>query len=90
LRAVHNVFFGEYDEHKWHDMRPILAIDKFALIMFCALMIIIGLAPNVIAPIVESGMLPVVQRVQNAQQVITVMDSVQVAALNFLQLLGGA
>ncbi|MEJ2752087.1 MAG: NADH-quinone oxidoreductase subunit M, partial [Chloroflexota bacterium] len=38
LRAVHNVFFGEYDEHKWHDMRPILAIDKFALIMFCALM----------------------------------------------------
>ena len=90
LRAVHNVFFGEYDEHKWHDMRPILAIDKFALIMFCALMIIIGLAPNVIAPIVESGMLPVVQRVQNAQQVITVMDSVQVAALNLLQLLGGA
>jgi NADH-quinone oxidoreductase subunit M len=90
LRAVQNVFFGEYDEHKWHDMRPILAIDKVAIIMFCALMIIIGLAPNVIAPIVESGMLPVVQRVQNAQQVITVMDSVQVAALNFLQLLGGA
>ena len=90
LRAVHNVFFGEYDADKWHDMRPILAIDKFALIMFSALMILIGVAPNVIAPIVESGMIPVVERIESAQQVVTVMDSVQVAATNFFQLFGGA
>jgi NADH-quinone oxidoreductase subunit M len=90
LRAVHNVFFGEYDADKWHDMRPILAIDKFALVMFSALMILIGVAPNVIAPIVESGMIPVVERIESAQQVVTVMDSVQVAASNIFQLLGGA
>ena len=72
LRAVHNVFFGEYDADKWHDMRPILAIDKFAVVMFCALMILIGVAPDVIAPIVESGMIPVVERIENAQQVLTV------------------
>jgi NADH-quinone oxidoreductase subunit M len=90
LRAVNNVFFGEYDADKWHDMRPILTIDKFVLVMFCALMILIGVAPNVLAPIVESGMIPVVERVQNAQQVVTVMDSVQVVATNFFQLLGGA
>jgi NADH-quinone oxidoreductase subunit M len=90
LRAVQNVFFGEYDADKWHDMRPLLAIDKFVLIMFCVLMILIGVLPNVIAPIVESGMIPVVQRIQNAQQVLTVMDSVQVAASNIFQLFGGA
>jgi hypothetical protein len=67
-----------------------LAIDKFALVMFSALMILIGVAPNVIAPIVESGMIPVVERIESAQQVVTVMDSVQVAASNILQLLGGA
>jgi len=90
LRAVNNVFFGEYDAEKWHDMRPLLAIDKFALIMFCALMILIGVVPNVIAPIVESGMLPVVERIQSAQQVLTVMDSLHVAATNIFQLFGGA
>jgi NADH-quinone oxidoreductase subunit M len=90
LRAVQNVFFGEYDADKWHDMRPLLAIDKFVLIMFCVLMILIGVLPNVIAPIVESGMIPIVQRIQNAQQVLTVMDSVQVAASNIFQLFGGA
>ncbi|MFL7837640.1 MAG: NuoM family protein [Candidatus Promineifilaceae bacterium] len=90
LRAVNNVFFGEFDDEKWHDMRPLLAIDKFALIMFCALMILIGVVPNVIAPIVESGMLPVVERIQSAQQVLTVMDSLHVAATNIFQLFGGA
>ncbi len=90
LRAVQRVFFGEYDEDKWHDMRPLLGIDKLVLIMFSALLIIIGVVPNVLAPIVESGMLPVVARVQDAQQVVTVMDSVQVLATNFFQLFGGA
>jgi NADH-quinone oxidoreductase subunit M len=90
LRAVQNVFYGEYDADKWHDMRPLLAIDKFTLIMFSVLMILIGVVPNVIAPIVESGMIPVVERIQSAQQVLTVMDSVQVAATNIFQLFGGA
>ena len=50
----------------------------------------------VIAPIVESGMLPVVERVQEAQQVIqaqqtaTVMNSVQTAAADLFSWLGGA
>ncbi|MFN2134452.1 MAG: NuoM family protein [Candidatus Promineifilaceae bacterium] len=90
LRAVQKVFFGEYDADKWHDMRPILAIDKFTLVMFCVILIVIGVVPNVISPIVESGMIPVVQRLDQAQQVVTVMDSVQLAALNVFHLFGGA
>ena len=90
LRAVQRVFFGEYEADKWHDMRPILTIDKFTIVMFCALLIVIGVLPDLISPIIESGMIPIVNRVQEAQQVVTVMDSVQVAASNFFQLFGGA
>jgi NADH-quinone oxidoreductase subunit M len=68
LRAVHKVFYGEYDEHKYHDMRPLLAIDKLALAGFCIVLIVIGIVPAVIAPIVESGVAPVVARLQEAQQ----------------------
>ena len=90
LRAVHKVFWGDYEGEKWHDMRPILPIDKLTLIMFCFILILIGIVPSVIAPIVEAGMIPVVARVQEAQQVATVLDSVHVAATNLLSWLGGA
>jgi NADH-quinone oxidoreductase subunit M len=90
LRAVHTVFFGEYHGEKWHDMRPILPIDKFTLVMFCAILIAIGVLPSIIGPIVESGMTPVIHRIQEAQQTMTVLDSVQVVAANLLSWLGGA
>jgi NADH-quinone oxidoreductase subunit M len=94
LRAIGTVFFGDYDEHKWHDMRPLLAIDKTVLVGFVAILIIIGVFPSVIAPIVEAGMLPVVNRVQEAQQIFTgdttVLDTVHMAATNLIHWLGGA
>ena len=90
LRAVGTVFFGEYDEHKWHDMRPISAIDKVTLIMFAVILIVIGVFPAVIAPIVESGMAPVIDRINDAQQTLTVMDTVQTTAVNLFTWLGGA
>jgi NADH-quinone oxidoreductase subunit M len=90
LRAVSTVFFGKYEGEKWHDMRPLLPIDKLALVGFSAILILIGVLPMVIAPIVEAGVLPVVERVQDAQQAFTVMDSVQTAALNVFSWLGGA
>ena len=90
LRVVHKVFWGEYEGEKWHDMRPILPIDKLVVIMFCFILILIGVMPSVIAPIVESGMIPVIARVQDAQQAATVIDSVHVAATNLLSWLGGA
>ncbi len=90
LRAVGTVFFGNYDGEKWHDMKPLLPIDKVTLIGFSAILILIGVLPMVIAPIVESGMLPVVERVQEAQQAVTVMNSVQTVAADLLNWLGGA
>jgi NADH-quinone oxidoreductase subunit M len=79
MRAVGKVFFGEYDEHHWHDMRPLLAIDKLTLVGFSLILVIIGLFPSVIAPIVESGVAPVVNRLQEAQNG-NVFDAVQTAA----------
>ncbi|MCP4358619.1 MAG: NADH-quinone oxidoreductase subunit M [Chloroflexi bacterium] len=90
LRAVGTVFFGEYDAEKWHDMRPILTIDKLTLVMFVSILIIIGVYPQIIAPMVQSGMTPVVDRLNEAQQAMTILDSVQIGASSLLQWLGGA
>lgn len=90
LRAVGTVFFGEYDADKWHDMRPILAIDKLTMAMFVFILIIIGIYPQIIVPIVESGMAPVVQRLNEAQQSMTIINTVQIGASNLLLWLGGA
>jgi len=92
LRAVGNVFFGEYDEHKWHDMRPMRSIDKVAIVAFVSILIVIGLFPSVISNIVESGMIPVVQRLHEAQAMgdsATVLNTLHTAAANIGGLLGG-
>jgi NADH-quinone oxidoreductase subunit M len=94
MRAIGSVFFGDYDEHHWHDMRPLLAIDKATLVMFVVVLIVIGIFPSVIAPIVESGITPVVNRLQEAQLAYTadttVLDTVHMAATNLIHWLGGA
>lgn len=81
FRAVHKVFFGEYDEHQYHDMRPLLAIDKVTLVGFCVILVLIGILPAVIAPIVQSGVAPVVARLQEAQQAAEFAPNVSDAAI---------
>ncbi len=99
LRAIHSVFFGEYEGEKWHDMRPLLAIDKFTLVMFSVILVVIGLFPMVIAPIVESGMAPVADRLHVAQQAAqfhggtitgAAQQMIQIVAANVMAWLGGA
>ena len=99
LRAIHSVFFGEYEGDRWHDMRPLLSIDKFVLLMFSIILIVIGVFPVVIAPIVESGMQPVVNRLAEAQQAAqfhggtvtgAAQHMIQIVAANVMAWLGGA
>lgn len=94
MRAIGRVFFGDYDEHKWHDMRPLLGIDKVALVAFVAILIAIGLFPSIISGIVSSGVAPVVARVQEAQQIqtasSTIFDTVYVTTTDLIHWLGGA
>jgi NADH-quinone oxidoreductase subunit M len=92
MRAIGSVFFGEFDEHKWHDMRPIISLDKVALVIFVSILILIGVFPSVISPIVESGVTPVVERLQVVQQAQApdVLETVARAATQLFQWLGGA
>jgi NADH-quinone oxidoreductase subunit M len=93
LRAIGSVFFGDYDEQKWHDMRPMKSIDKVTIVSFVAILIVIGLFPSVISNIIESGMIPVVERLQDAQQLnesATVINTVHTAAADIVGRLGGA
>jgi NADH-quinone oxidoreductase subunit M len=91
LRAVNTVFLGEYDEHKWHDMRPSLSIDKFTIALFVIILIVIGVYPNIIVPMVQAGMTPVVERLQEAQtmQASTIIDTIQIGAANLWHWFGG-
>lgn len=100
LRAIGRVFFGDYDEHKWHDMRPLLTIDKLTLVAFVLILVVIGLFPSTLSSIVASGMAPIVERVQVAQEfdsavtvldsAANVIDSAQLVAADFVHWLGGA
>jgi NADH-quinone oxidoreductase subunit M len=90
MRAIGSVFFGDYDHAKWHDMRPLLAIDKLALIGFVVILIVIGIRPLVIAPIVEAGVTPVVQRLDAVQDAGNVWHTIHITAHNLISWLGGA
>jgi len=90
LRAISTVFFGEYNADKWHDMRPLLAIDKLTLVGFSVILILLGVFPALIAPMVEAGVMPVVDRLQTAQQSANFINTVQTAATSLMNLLGGA
>jgi hypothetical protein len=71
-------------------MRPLLAIDKLALIGFVSILIILGMFPNLIAPIIASGVAPVVNRIQETDPAFTVFDTLQSVATNIVSWLGGA
>jgi NADH-quinone oxidoreductase subunit M len=90
LRAIGSVFFGQYDAEKWHDMRPLLAIDRVALLAFVVILFAIGILPSIIAPIVEAGVAPVVNRLDMAQGGVTAWDTLHMTALNIIAWLGGA
>ncbi|HSM55317.1 MAG TPA: NADH-quinone oxidoreductase subunit M [Candidatus Sulfomarinibacteraceae bacterium] len=90
MRAIGTVFLGDYDAEKWHDMRPLLGIDIVALVGFSVILIVIGVFPSVIAPVVQSGVEPVVARLNDVQQAETVFHSMQMAAIDLFNWLGGA
>ncbi len=90
MRSVGTVFFGEYDAEKWHDMRPSLPLDKIVYVSFALILIVIGVYPQILVPMVESGVAPVVERLQDAQQASTILDTVQIGASQLISWLGGA
>ncbi len=72
LRAVQRVFFGEMPHHFEHPdehhepLTDITALDRAALVILCGLMIVMGVYPTIIAPLVSSGVTPILQLVNPA------------------------
>jgi NADH-quinone oxidoreductase subunit M len=62
LRVVQQVFFGPFDEHKWHDLRPITALDRVSLVILCGVLIVSGLYPQWLMNMIQTGVVPVVTR----------------------------
>ncbi|MGD2253109.1 MAG: NADH-quinone oxidoreductase subunit M [Anaerolineales bacterium] len=55
MRVVRNVFFGEMPKEFVGHVGPVNLLDKAALVLLSGIMILIGVYPSVMAPLVESG-----------------------------------
>jgi len=61
LRIVQQVFFGKYEAEKWHDMRPSTVLDNVALAILVGILILVGVYPQIMAPLIKSAVTPLVQ-----------------------------
>ena len=59
LRVVQQVFFGEFDRVKYPDVGDITVRERFVLLFLGAPLVILGIAPFVMAPMLETGFKPV-------------------------------
>jgi len=59
LRVASQVFFGEFDAEKYPDVGDIAITDRMILIILGAPLIIIGMYPAIMAPMIEAGVRPV-------------------------------
>ena len=60
LRVAGQVFFGEFDAEHFHDVGDIATTDRIILIILGAPLIILGLYPPIMAPMIESGIRPLI------------------------------
>ncbi|MGH2521255.1 MAG: complex I subunit 4 family protein, partial [Anaerolineales bacterium] len=67
LRAVQRVFFGEMPVHFAHGdehhepVGDVTVLDKTALAILCAFMILLGVFPALMAPLIETGVIPILR-----------------------------
>ncbi len=55
MLAIRRVFFGDIPAHLEGHISPLRALDKVAIATLCFLMIVIGIFPSVIVPMVQTG-----------------------------------
>jgi len=60
LRVVQRVFFGEFDEEKWHgEVGDVTVLDKAALAILAVWLILLGVYPAIMQPMITNGMEPI-------------------------------
>lgn len=60
LRVTGQVFFGEFDSEKYPDVGDIAVVDRVILLLLGVPLIVIGLLPSIMAPMITSGIQPVI------------------------------
>ena len=58
IRVIGRVFFGampEHFEHGDHAVGDVTVLDKVALTLICVIMIVVGIYPSIMVPLVQSG-----------------------------------
>jgi len=61
LRAVQKVFFGDISHEHDHHVGDVTRLDKVALTILCAFMIGIGVYPSIMAPLIDTGVTPILK-----------------------------
>ncbi len=59
LRVTGQVFFGEFDAAKYPEVGDITITDRIILILLGAPLIVLGVYPAIMAPMIESGVRPI-------------------------------
>ena len=60
LRVAQRVFFGEFDASKWHDeIGDVTVLDKLALGILGIWLVLLGVFPAIMQPMVTAGMEPI-------------------------------
>jgi NADH-quinone oxidoreductase subunit M len=60
LRATGQVFFGKFNEERYHDVTDITITDRVILILLGVPLIVVGMFPPIMAPMIEAGVRPVI------------------------------
>ncbi len=60
LRVTSQVFFGEFNEQRYSDVTDITITDRIILFLLGTPLIILGVYPIIMAPMIESGLRPVI------------------------------
>jgi NADH-quinone oxidoreductase subunit M len=60
LRVTQQVFGGEFNEQRFPDIKGITSLDKLALGLLVGALLILGVYPQVMSGMIQSGMLPVI------------------------------
>ncbi len=61
LRVVGQVFFGDFDEERFPHITAITIYDKIALIFLTFWLVLLGVYPRLMAPMIESAFNPIVK-----------------------------
>lgn len=60
LRVTSQVFFGDFNQARFHDVGDITVVDRAVLLLLGIPLIVLGMYPAIMAPMIETGVLPVI------------------------------